>query len=190
MRRRTTTSPRSRRKPERQGNLTARVTDLDDQSGLDEAAEQAAIGRAARKKAMDLLARREYGGAELAGRLRAAGFDHDLASDTVATLSDEGLQDDARFAASFVAAKSGRGSGPLRIRQALMEKGLSSSAVDRALAEDDTDWVERARAVRLKRFGPDIPAEFPAKAKQMRFLNYRGFDSEQIEAAFEGAAED
>ncbi|MEM9208427.1 MAG: regulatory protein RecX [Pseudomonadota bacterium] len=139
--------------------------------------------KAVRKKAMDLLARREYGFAELVGRLRGAGFDDDVASSAVTVLSDEGLQDDQRFAESFARSKLGRGSGPLRIRQALLEKGLAESLVERTIADLDTDWISEARQVRAKKFGGQLPAEYTAQAKQMRFLQYRGFDHEQIRAA-------
>lgn len=137
----------------------------------------------ARKKAMDLLARREYGFAELVGRVKAAGFVDDIATSVVTVLAEENLQDDERFAESFARAKLGRGTGPLRIRQALLEKGLSERIVDRAVAELDADWVEEARQVREKKFGVEPPEDFNAKAKQMRFLQYRGFDHEQIRAA-------
>ncbi len=137
----------------------------------------------ARKKAMDLLARREYGFAELVGRVKAAGFDDDVATAVVTLLADENLQDDERFAESFASAKLGRGTGPLRIRQALLEKGLAEGLVDRAVAELDANWVEEARQVREKKFGGELPDEYNAKAKQMRFLQYRGFDHEQIRAA-------
>jgi len=139
--------------------------------------------KAARKKAMDFLARREYGREELIGRLKAGGFDPDVAEAEVARLADEGLQDDARFAANFASAKLGRGTGPLRIRQALIEKGLTESLADVALDELEADWEEQARAVRLKKFGEDLPADFKEKARQMRFLQYRGFDHDQIRAA-------
>lgn len=139
--------------------------------------------KAARKKAMDFLARREYGRAELVGRLKAAGFDEDIAADAVSVLAEEGLQDDTRFAQSFARSKLGRGGGPLRIRQALTEKGLSDPVVEEAINGLDADWNEQARAVRLKKFGSGPPADFKEKARQMRFLQYRGFDHDQIRAA-------
>lgn len=140
--------------------------------------------RAARKKAMDLLARREYGREELIGRVTGAGFEHDIAIQAVGALADEGLQDDGRFASSFLTAKAGRGAGPLRIRQALREKGLKDAAIDQAFAGNDTDWYAMARAVRHKKFGTAVPEAYADKAKQMRFLNYRGFDYDHIDAAF------
>lgn len=139
--------------------------------------------RAARKKAMDFLARREYGRAELVGRLKSGGFDSALAEEVVGVLAEEGLQDDARFAASFASSKLGRGTGPLRIRQALLEKGLPESFADEALDELEADWNRQARDVRIKKFGETIPADFKDKARQMRFLQYRGFDNDQIRAA-------
>ena len=143
----------------------------------------------ARKKAMDLLARREYGFAELVGRVKAAGFDGDVATSVVTVLSDENLQDDERFAESFARAKMGRGTGPLRIRQALLEKGLAEGLVDRAVMALDADWIAEARQVREKKFGGEPPDEYNAKAKQMRFLQYRGFDHEQIRAAMRRTAD-
>ncbi len=137
----------------------------------------------ARKKAMDLLARREYGFAELVGRVKAAGFDDDVATSVVTVLADENLQDDERFAESFARSKLGRGTGPLRIHHALLEKGLAEGVVERAVAGLDADWVAEARQVREKKFGGEPPDDYNAKAKQMRFLQYRGFDHEQIRAA-------
>lgn len=139
--------------------------------------------KAARKKAMDFLARREYGRAELIGRLVAAGFSDEIADDAVAALAAEGLQDDERFAAAFVAARVGRGSGPLRIANALQERGLSAGVAKRALADQDVDWFELALAARHKKFGTDPAGDYAEKARQMRFLQYRGFDLEHIRYA-------
>ena len=151
--------------------------------------ERAHDPKKARKKAMDLLARREYGFAELVGRVKAAGFTDDVATSVVTVLADEGLQDDERFAESFARSKLGRGTGPLRIRQALLEKGLSETRAERAVAGLDADWIAEARQVREKKFGGEPPDEYTAKAKQMRFLQYRGFDHEQIRAAMRRAAD-
>jgi len=40
-----------------------------------------------------------------------------------------------------------------------------------------------ARAVRRKRFGAAPPSDFRERARQARFLEYRGFDGDQIRAA-------
>ena len=137
----------------------------------------------ARKKAMDYLARREHGRGELLDKLTRFGFEADVADDAVAQLVDDGLQSDSRFAEAFVRSRITQGKGPVRIRADLRERGLADSAIDLALEDADENWYTLARAVRLKKFGPDTPTEFRDKAKQMRFLQSRGFEPDQIQAA-------
>ena len=139
--------------------------------------------KAARKAAMDYLARREYGQHELEQKLIAAGFEVVVSTSAVAQLTKDGLQDDRRFIDNFVQSRVSQGKGPVRIRQELAERGLNSSLIGEALAAGDTDWLALAREVRQKKFGPETPSDFPQKARQMRFLQYRGFESGHIQAA-------
>ena len=76
-----------------------------------------------------------------------------------------------------------RGHGPLRIRMDLRERGVADTDIDEALDTADEDWVAVAREARRKRFGAAGPADFRERARQGRFLQYRGFSSEQIRAA-------
>jgi len=144
----------------------------------------------ARKKAMDYLARREYGHDELVQKLETAGFDADVAADEVVRLTEEGLQSDERFAGSFVQSRINQGKGPVRIRQELKERGLPSAAVDEAICGAGEDWFALAREVRVRKFGAGLPQDFNEKARQMRFLQYRGFESEQIQAAVSARGDD
>ena len=137
----------------------------------------------ARKKAMDYLARREHGRGELLDKLTRSGFDSDAADDAVAQLIEDGLQSDERFAEAFVRSRINQGKGPLVIRADLRQRGLTSSLIDIALEEADENWYALARDVRLKKFGPDTPCEFREKARQMRFLQTRGFEQDHIQAA-------
>ena len=137
----------------------------------------------ARKKAMDYLARREHSRGELTAKLEKAGFEPDIIDDTVARLIEDGLQSDARFAEAHVASRVRQGKGPVRIRAELSERGVAGTAIESALEASDTDWVGLAREVRVRKFGEALPGEFREKAKQMRFLQYRGFDAEQVQAA-------
>ena len=132
---------------------------------------------------MDYLARREHGRGELLDKLTRFGFDADVAEDAVTQLVDDGLQSDSRFAEAFVRSRINQGKGPVRIRADLRERGLGGTAIDLALEEAGEDWYALARDVRLKKFGPDTPTEFRDKAKQMRFLQSRGFEPDQIQAA-------
>lgn len=137
----------------------------------------------ARRKAMDYLARREYGRLELQAKLEKAGFGTETARVAVDRLACENLQCDRRFVENFIQSRVNQGKGPVRIRLELDERKLEAGLVDELLSERDQDWVAMARQTREKKFGPDFPAVFKEKARQMRFLQYRGFEPGQIQAA-------
>ncbi len=137
----------------------------------------------ARKKAMDYLARREYGQRELEQKLIAAGFESVTVTTTVDKLTGEGLQDDRRFIENFVHSRINQGKGPIRVRQELGERGLNAGMIEAVLEDVAEDWNALARQVRDKKFGPGLPRDFKEKARQMRFLQYRGFDADHIQAA-------
>jgi regulatory protein len=154
---------------------------------LDDLPEEPAVHlsdpKAIRKKAMDFLARREYGCGELEKKLINAGYETAIVAEEVGRLASEGLQSDERFAESFIQSRINQGKGPVRIRQDLKERGLGSAAIDSALSGCGADWHELAREVRRRKFGGAVPREFRERARQMRFLQYRGFDMPQIQAA-------
>ncbi len=137
----------------------------------------------ARKKAMDYLARREYGRLELKAKLEYAGFDTETARVAVDQLASENLQCDRRFIENFIQSRINKGKGPVRVRLELEERKLEAGLIDECLSECDQDWVAMARQIREKKFGPDLPADFKEKARQMRFLQYRGFEPGQIQRA-------
>jgi regulatory protein len=137
----------------------------------------------ARKKAMDYLARREYGRTELIDKLTRFGFAAHTADDAVAQLAAENLQSDQRFVEAFVVSRINQGKGPVRIRAELRERRVPGSIVEQGLDQAGQDWYESARSVREKKFGHDLPGSFNEKARQMRFLQARGFDTEHIQSA-------
>jgi hypothetical protein len=92
-----------------------------------------------RRAAMNLLARREYGRAELSGRLAGKGMPESLVAEVLDELTAEGLQSDVRFAEAFVQARVGRGQGPVRIRMELERRGVSGDTLENALEESETD---------------------------------------------------
>ena len=137
----------------------------------------------ARKKAMDLLARREQTRGELLQKLDKAGFEPEIALDAVQQLTDEGLQSDRRFAEAFVQSRYRAGKGPARIRAELRGKEIPGSMVDEVLSDFDGNWYALAVEVREKKFGAAPAEDFTEKARQMRFLQYRGFDPDHIASA-------
>ncbi len=144
----------------------------------------------ARKKAMDYLARREYGRLELQAKLEKVGFGPEVARVAVDRLTCENLQCDHRFIENFIQSRINQGKGPVRVRLELEERKLEADLIDACLSECDQDWVALARQVRKKKFGSDLPADFKEAARQMHFLQYRGFESGQIQRAVEPHGDD
>jgi regulatory protein len=138
---------------------------------------------ACRRRAMDLLARREHSRLELERKLAARSFDEALVADVLDELEHDGLLSAERFAQSFVEARYARGQGPRRIGRELAERGVDAPP---GLIDDARfDWDALARATRARRFGAEAPASFEDKARQARFLEYRGFSHDQIRRALE-----
>jgi regulatory protein len=140
----------------------------------------------ARKKAMDYLARREYGQAELRKKLAGAGFTREATERAVDQLTADGLQDDRRFVENFMQSRINKGKGPLRIQSELSQRGVAAGLVNQVLEAADIDWRELARVVRQKKFGAALPQDFKEKARQMRFLQYRGFGPAEVQAGVGG----
>jgi len=135
-----------------------------------------------RAGALALLARREYARGELAAALQRKGYAQGIVAETLSELAGEGLLNDARYAESLVRQLAGRGQGPVRIRQALHEAGIPPDLI--AVAMDaGGDWHALAADTRRRRFGAEAPAGWPERARQMRFLQYRGFSKDHIASA-------
>jgi len=142
------------------------------------------LRRRIRQKAMDLLARREYGCRELEQRLQRADFPAALVIQTCAALQDEELLSDERFVESFISARRSRGQGPVRIMVELRERGIDEALISAVLDPRDPDWLDCLREVHQKRFAGKIPQTLSERARQQRFLGYRGFTAEQIRRFF------
>ncbi len=140
---------------------------------------------AARAQALRLLARREHSVLELRRKLEQRGWRGELLDAVLDSLVEQNLLSDRRFAEVYTRGRIERGYGPLRIRAELRERGIDGGLAEAALAAEAPDWIERARDARLRRFGEALPADYRERARQMRFLQQRGFDSGQIRAAFE-----
>jgi regulatory protein len=136
----------------------------------------------ARESAVALIARRDFASTELKQKLEGQGYTAEAVEEAVAELVDSGILNDVRYLEHFVAYHGERGQGPVRIASLLRELGLSGEAIQTALAAGP-DWRARAREVRIRRFGLEEPASWAEKAKQGRFLQYRGFSSDHIRAA-------
>ncbi|MCC6203289.1 MAG: regulatory protein RecX [Gammaproteobacteria bacterium] len=138
-----------------------------------------------RAAALNLLARREHSRDELRRKLLASGYSSAFVETELHALATEGLQSDRRYGEIYLAQRAARGFGPERIAPELRQRGLDPEQVDELIDGCGVDWCQRAAQVRAKKFGVAVPDEFPERARQIRFLAYRGFAGAQIDAALE-----
>ena len=133
--------------------------------------------------AMDLLARREHSRRELFDKLKIRGFEGDEVEAYLDRLAERGLQSDERFIQSFIMQRSRSGYGPLRVRQELRQKGIEDSTISLHFESMDIDWQQVAVNVWRKKYNKAPGADLKLRAKQTRFLQYRGFDYDMINYA-------
>lgn len=133
-----------------------------------------------RLKAMDFLARREYSRKELKQKLFErfpSSSEIDLVLDA---LTKDGLQSDARFADSFFRLRKNAGYGPKYILAELRQRGVDEVLVAEVFSGQGIDWNEAARQVFDKKFrGVDLSNQ-KARAKCMRYMQYKGFTFDHI----------
>jgi regulatory protein len=144
---------------------------------------------AVRRAAMDLLARREHGRIELSRKLRLRGAPAELIEPALERLADEGLLSEARYLESFVRMRANAGYGPLRIREELTQRGLAREDIEQALRDSGFDWNAQLHEVWLRKFG-DLPGDQRERARQGRFLSYRGYPLDLIGRLLRGASLD
>jgi len=145
--------------------------------------------RTVRTAALALLAGRDFGRVELARRLERRGYPAELVAAVVTGLVAERLLSETRFVEQFIRQHAGRGHGPARIRAELRERGVPGAEIEAGLDDAEEDWTARAREARRRRFGVSLPGDYAERARQARFLQYRGFSHEQVRAAL-GPGED
>jgi regulatory protein len=144
---------------------------------------------ACRHRGMDLLSRREHSRLELERKLTERGFGAECVQSVLDRLQEDNLLNEGRFVESFVRARVGKGQGPTRIYADLSQRGVDMNRARVWLEQAEVNWPSLAAGVREKRFGSGRPQDLKARARQARFLEYRGFDRQQIEAALELAGE-
>lgn len=129
--------------------------------------------RSVKARAVALLARREYGRAELRERLVAAGGDAAEVDAALAELATLGYLSDDRYAHAIVRRKRG-GFARRAIVATLKDKGVDPAAAREALADVPLDDAAALADLWRRRFG-QLPRDERERARQVRFLQSRGF---------------
>ncbi len=136
-------------------------------------------------RALRLLARRDHSAQELRQKLRNKGAAPEQIDGVLERLLEEDWLNETRFAESFTRSRVARGLGPYRIRRELQERGVGEGDIAMAMAPFEDGWFDLAVEVKERKFGSVREEDFRERAKQQRFLQYRGFSHEQIRAAVE-----
>lgn len=154
------------------------------------------------------LGRREQSQHELREKLLAKGCDPDSVEALLQEFIEEGYQSDERMTSALIKDSIGKNHGTVRIFHNLKKHGLktigSALGINRWIeehsdffndlilndieADDDTeentsenyevDWLTQAVEARCRKYGDDIPKDPKEKARQLRFLQYRGFTAD------------
>ena len=139
-----------------------------------------------RARALQCLARREYSRAELRAKLlphvpTEEDFEQSHPVELDALLDDltaRGWLSDARATTQLVHAKRSR-FGTQRITHELRQRGIADELIEAALPALKESELDAAREVWQRKFGV-APQDAKEKAKQMRFLQSRGFSMDVI----------
>ncbi|MGZ5047456.1 MAG: recombination regulator RecX [Usitatibacter sp.] len=131
-----------------------------------------------RARAMRFLARREHSRQELSRKLERIAGEGDDVEVLLDELSAKGWLSDARFAEQSVRAKSRR-YGPLKVVHDLRAKGVDDEAIGAAFRAAGSDGAASIESVWLSRFKAG-PADERARARQVRFLQGRGFALDDV----------
>lgn len=135
-------------------------------------------GTKLRSYAFAVLTRKEYSKVDFIEKLMLRAQDRNEVIALAEEFAAANYQSDDRMAEMLLRSQVRKGKGPQRIKLALKSKSLAIEHLKEDLKE--IDWLEQAYALKVKKFGTEVAQEAKVKAKQIRFLQYRGFDFDVI----------
>jgi len=131
-----------------------------------------------RARALQALARRELSRAELQAKLASHVAETDDLPALLDDLQKRGWLSDARAMEQTVRIRSAR-FGTQRIAHELRQKGISEELIASSIPQLKEGELEAARTVWQRKFATP-PQDQKEKAKQVRFLQSRGFSMDVI----------
>lgn len=166
--------------PDTHAELAAQTPSLaqDQEKPLEEVSQQGLTGTRLRSYAFAVLTRREYSKTELIEKLMLRAAQRDEVIALVDEFAQANYQSDARVTEMTIRSYVRKGKGPYRIQESLKNKNITLEKNQSDLEE--IDWKEQCYQLKVKKFGVDIAQDIKIKAKQVRFLQYRGFEMDCI----------
>lgn len=125
-----------------------------------------------------LLGRKAYGRAELGKKLSVYAENQEDVDKVLDEMEEYKYIDDNQYATMVLNNEINKGRGKAKILQTFKNKGLDTSIVEERLSE--VNWFKEALELKVKKFGSKVETDQKLKAKQIRFLQYRGFGFDVI----------
>ncbi|MGX5201291.1 regulatory protein RecX [Aliikangiella sp. IMCC44632] len=158
------------------------------------------------KYACRLLGVREYANKEIALKLQSKGFDACVVTECLEYLKLNNWLNESRYCESYIRFKSARGIGKQRINHELTQKQVDAKLAQQAMQQAQVDWQALCDSVLIKKTRSMVTTSLAANFEELsaqhaevaitpikqnlkqyrqlqRFLQYRGFDSQQIRAS-------
>jgi regulatory protein len=144
----------------------------------------AAEEEGAYRTALRAIERRSFARADLARRLARKGHAPDMIAAALDRLAEQGLLDDAKFAANYAETRAARGRGPRRLVRDLLAMGVERSIIDRAVAtvEQAAEGGESVPLTLATRRAGQL-RDLPRQVRRRRVLAYlarRGFSGREV----------
>lgn len=130
-------------------------------------------------QALKMLVRREYSEVELAYKLKGKDFSEDEIFAAIEKLKSQKYQSDTRFAEMIVNTRVSQGKGVIVIKQELKQHNIELPDLS------EIDFIELCKKAKTQKFGNEKYQDIKTKAKQVRFLQSRGFSFDEITQAVE-----
>ncbi|MGL1959531.1 MAG: recombination regulator RecX [Colwellia sp.] len=130
--------------------------------------------------AVGLLARREHSEVELRRKLVLREFDSQDIDLAIERVLEKDYLCDERFAQSVCRYRVNRGYGWLYIANELKQKGVCGNIIEQLYKNCEIDWYLQAELAYNKRFAFTEIQDHKDKVKRNRFLQYRGFSTDEI----------
>lgn len=134
------------------------------------------------------LSKREHSQSELKKKLLAKGCDTDAVEALLVEFVQKDYQSDLRTALMIIKEGLRLGRGRRHIEQKLWQSGVEvnysidqlmhmlGDSFDKTDDNESVDWLKLAVQARCKKYGNSLPTDPKEKARQLRFLQYRGFE--------------
>ena len=140
-----------------------------------------------RSRALDILSRQEVSRLGLKRKLAPHAESEEELEQVLAEFAERGWQSDTRYAEAYIHSKSSR-YGNIRLKHSLAQQGIDEETGREFLPDRETE-LQTAIDVLRKKF-KQAPQDIKEKQKQLRFMMYRGFESDTAYTAMKQAWEE